>query len=176
MAKYPNPKDLSFLGAKLIALIKIDGGVRPIAIGNKLRCIASKCAASKALSQLQNFFGNVQVGCGTKRGAEIPAHSFRNLIERDDDPKCTVLLKLDFKNAFNSLNRETMLNHVYSNRTILYNHTHCAYGKPSYLFYGSSVIMSENGTQRGDPEAPPLFAETIHGLVKQLESKFDIWY
>ena len=69
-----------------------------------------------------------------------------------------------------------MLNHVYSNRPELYNYTHCAYGKPSYLFYGMSVIMSEDGTQQGDPEAPTLFAETIHTLVKQLESKINIWY
>ena len=117
------------------------------------------------------FFGNVQVGCGTKRGAEIAAHWFRNLIERGDNPKCTVLLKLDFKNAFISLNRETMLNHVYSNRPELYNYTHCAYSKPSYLFYGSSVIMSEDGTQQGDPEAPPLFAETIQTLVNSWSRK-----
>ena len=69
-----------------------------------------------------------------------------------------------------------MLNHVFSNRPELYNYTHCAYGKPSYLFYGSSVIMSEDGTQQGDPEAPPLFVETIHTLVKQLESKINIWF
>ena len=100
---------LFFFGAKLFALIKIDGGLKPIAIGNTLRHIASKCAGSKALSERKFFFGNVQVGCGSKRGAEIAAHSFRNLIERDDNPKCTVFLKLDFKNAVNSLNRETML-------------------------------------------------------------------
>ena len=76
----------------------------------------------------------------------------------------------------NSLNRETMLNHVYSNRPKLYNYTHCAYGKPSYLFYESSNKMSEDGTQHGDPEAPPLFAETFLTLVKQLESKINIWY
>ena len=133
------PKHLRpfFFGAKLIALIKIDGGLRPIAISNTLRRIASKCAGSNALSERQNFFGNVQVGCGTKRGAEIAAHSFRNLIEPVNNPKCTLFLKLDFKNAFNSLNRETMLNHVYSNRPELYSYIHCAYGKPSYLFYGS---------------------------------------
>ena len=69
-----------------------------------------------------------------------------------------------------------MLNHVYSNRPELYNYTRCAYAKPSYFFYGSSVIMSQDGTQQGDPEAPSLFAETIHTLVKQLESKINIWY
>ena len=36
--------------------------------------------------------------------------------------------------------------------------------------------MSEDGSQQGDPEAPPLFAETIHTPVKQLESKIIIWY
>ena len=36
--------------------------------------------------------------------------------------------------------------------------------------------MSEAGTQQGDPEALLLFAETIHTLVKQLESKINIWY
>ena len=102
--KIPEPLRPFFFGAKLIALIKIDIGLRPIAIGNTRRRIASKCAGSKALSERQNFFGNVQVGCGTKRVAEIAAHSFRNLIERDDNPKCTVLLKVDFRNAFNSLN------------------------------------------------------------------------
>ena len=85
-------------------------------------------------------------------------------------------LKLDFKNAFNSLNRETLLNHFYSYSPELYNYTYCAYGKPSYLFYGSSVIISEDGTQLGDPEAPPLFAEKIQTLVKQLESKINLWY
>ena len=69
-----------------------------------------------------------------------------------------------------------MLNHVNSNRPELYNYTHCAYSKHNYLFYGSSVIRSEDGTQQGDPEASPIFAKTIQTLVKQLESKTNIWY
>ena len=85
--KIPEPLRSFFFGAKLIALIEIDGVLRPIAIGNTLRVIASNGAGSKALSERQNFFfGNAHVGCGTKRGAEIAAHSFRNLIERDDNP------------------------------------------------------------------------------------------
>ena len=40
--KIPEPLRTFFFGAKLIALIKIDGGLRPIAIGNTLRRIASK--------------------------------------------------------------------------------------------------------------------------------------
>ena len=72
--KIPETITPFFFGAKLIVLIKIDVGLRPIAIGNTPRRIASKCAGSKALSERQNFFGNVQVGCGTKRGAKLAAH------------------------------------------------------------------------------------------------------
>ena len=39
-----------FSGGKLIALVKIDGGLQPVAIGNTLRRIASKCARSKVLA------------------------------------------------------------------------------------------------------------------------------
>ena len=47
--KIPETLGSFFFGAKLIALIKIDGGLRSIAIGNTLRRIASKCAGSKVL-------------------------------------------------------------------------------------------------------------------------------
>ena len=57
--KIPEPLRPLF-GSKLIALIKIDGGLRPIAIGNTMRCVASKCAGGNALSERQKFFGNVQ--------------------------------------------------------------------------------------------------------------------
>ena len=39
--KIPDPLRAFFFGAKLIALIKIDGGLRTIAIGNTLKRIAS---------------------------------------------------------------------------------------------------------------------------------------
>ena len=94
----------------IIDLIKIDVELRPIAIGNTLRRIASDCTESKAHSERQNFFGNLHLGCGTKRGAEIAAHSYRNLYERDKNPNCNLFLKLVFKNVFNFLNRETILN------------------------------------------------------------------
>ena len=38
---------LFFFGAKLIAFVKKDGGLRPIAIGNTLRRVVAKCGGSK---------------------------------------------------------------------------------------------------------------------------------
>ena len=51
----PEPLRPFFFGAKLIALIKTDGGLRPIAKGNTLRRSASKCAGSKAFFERHNF-------------------------------------------------------------------------------------------------------------------------
>ena len=36
--------------------------------------------------------------------------------------------------------------------------------------------MSEDETQQGNHEAPCRFAETLQTLVKQLESKINIWF
>ena len=36
--------------------------------------------------------------------------------------------------------------------------------------------MSKDRAQQCDPQAPPLLAETIQALVKNLESKINVWY
>ena len=54
------------------------------------------------------------------------------------------------------------------------NYQKLLYSKSCYLFHENSVIMSDDGTQQGDSEAPLIFAETIQTLVKQLESKINI--
>ena len=89
---------------------------------------------------------NFQVGFGTDRGAETAVHSFRNLIGRDDNTKCTVLLKLGFSNECNSLIRKIMLNHFFLNRPDLDKYIQSAYSKPSNLLSQNSIIMVEGGT------------------------------
>ena len=55
----------------------------------------------------ENGFRSYQLEYGSNRAS---AHSFRKLIERDDNPKCSVILELLFINGFGSLNREALLN------------------------------------------------------------------
>ena len=87
-------------------------------------------------------------------------------------PKTHVLLKLDFKKAFISLNREPMLKHSNDISPLyVYPLAFSAYCKPSYLIYGDTIISSKKGTQQGDPEAPPLLADTIQVLVNDMRSK-----
>ena len=60
---------LFFFRAKFIALIKINEGSQPIAIGNTLRRMASKSAGSKALAERQIVVVSFHVACETKGGA-----------------------------------------------------------------------------------------------------------
>ena len=164
-----------FFGAKLIALKKPDGGLRPIAIGNTFRRLSAKCAGYHDFESRQARYGNRQVGVGTKRGAELASHVFRCLIE-SPQPKENVILKIDFENAFNSINRQFMLEKVFEIHPEVYKYSHSAYTQPSFLFYGDSEIKSCEGTQQGDPESPALFSDSIQDLLDSLESKINLWY
>ena len=164
-----------FFGAKLIALKKPDGGLRPIAVGNTFRRLSAKCAGYHVFESRQTRYGNRQVGRGTKRGAELASHVFRFLIE-SPQPKENVILKIDFENVFNSINWQFMLEKVFEIHPEVYKYSHSAYSQPSFLFYGDSVIKSCEGTQQGDPESPALFSDSIQDLIDSLESKINLWY
>ena len=83
---------------------------------------------------------------------------------------------MDFKNAFNSLKRDKILDTVFRKRRQIYNYTHSAYSESSHLFFGEKVIQSQEGCQQGDPEGPALFNDTIQDLVNQMVSQFNVWY
>ena len=136
-----------FFGSKLIGLRKKDGEVRPIAVGNTLRRLCSKCVSSFATDLQRIDFHGTQFGCETIRVGEIAAHVFRNLIENEKNPE-NVILKMDFKNAFNSLKRDKMLDTVFRKRRQIYNYTHSAYSDTSHLFFGEKVILSQEGCQQ----------------------------
>ena len=92
-----------FFGAKLIALKKLDGGLRPIAVGNTFRRLSAKCAEYHVFKSRQARYRSRQAGVGTKKSAELASHVFRCLIE-SPQPKENVILQIDFENAFNSIN------------------------------------------------------------------------
>ena len=122
-----------FFGAKLIALKKPDGGLRPIAIGNTFRRVSAKCAGYHVFESRQARYGNRQVGVGTKRGAELASQVFCCLIE-SPQPKENVILKIDFENAFKSINRQFMPEKVFEIHPEVYKYSHSAYSQPSFLF------------------------------------------
>ena len=60
--KGPRSLSMHLAGASLVALAKENGDVRPIAVGEVLRRLTSKCLCSAVRSDAQRFFGSLQVG------------------------------------------------------------------------------------------------------------------
>ena len=150
-----------FFGAELIALKTPDRRLLPIAVGNTFRRLSAKQARYHVFESRQSRYGSRQVGVGTRRGAELFSHVFRCLI-KNPQPKENVILKIDFENAFNSINRQFMLEKTFERHPEVHKNSHSAYSQPSFLlFYGNSVIKPCEGTQQGDLESPASFSDSI---------------
>ena len=67
------------------------------------------------------------------------------------------MAKLDFKNAFNSLHRDAMLQtiHIRVPKTHLF--CHLTYNFYSVLKFGDRQIISEEGEKQGDSLGPSMF-------------------
>ena len=97
----------SFFGANLIPLQKKDGGVRPIAVGCTLYRLVAKVASSKVKEEMATLLAPKQLGYVVKSGIEAAIHSAHLFLNNISPLKA--LAKLDFKNAFNSTERQDVI-------------------------------------------------------------------
>ncbi|XP_048488762.1 uncharacterized protein LOC125491265 [Plutella xylostella] len=160
-------------GARICALNKKDGGIRPIAVGSTLRRIASKVCCRQILPKLSTYLQPLQLGFGSKGGCEAAVHALRTYIEHDGGE---VVLKVDIKNAFNSIDRGTFLTEIKELTPEIYPYLWQCYSSPSNLIYNSNLIHSEVGCQQGDPLGPAIFSLAIHKTISSLKSKLNMWY
>ena len=124
------------------------GGVRPIAVGCTLRQLLAKIAGQLVVDEMAELLSPRQLGYGVRGGAEAAVHAGRKYLQ--DLPSGHVLLKLDFKNAFNSIRRDKMLEAVRDLAPDIYPLVHSTYSAPSSLLWGESTIQSAEGVQQGD--------------------------
>ena len=96
-----------FFGARLVALTKRDGGVRPIAVGSTLRRLVAKVAVQLVSDDMTTILAPRQLGFGVKGGAEAAVHAARSYLNHLDSD--SAMVKLDFRNAFNTVRRDRML-------------------------------------------------------------------
>ena len=164
----------SLFGATLIALDKKGGGVRPIAVGCTLRRLAAKCAGNRVMQAMGALLAPHQLGYGVPLGAEAAVHATRVFLQNLQPGH--LILKLDFRNAFNCLRRDKMIKAVGKLVSELLPLVLSAYGSPSSLFYGENIILSSEGVQQGDPLGPLLFCLAIHDMVQQLCSELNVFY
>ena len=87
-----------------------------------------------------------------------------------------VLLKIDFRNAFNSVRRDVLLQLVKNKLPVIYPFILQCYGDKSNLFFGDDSFDSMEGVQQGDPLGPFLFSLAIMDNIKSMKSELNVWY
>ena len=142
--------------ANLTALLKKDGGIRPIAVGNVFRRLASKIAAKRVIPELRRQLSPVQLGVGVNGGCEAAAYAVRVFVQSSVVPENNVLIKLDMKNAFNTVRRDHFLEVCSSRAPSILHLASTAYATSSHLVIGNETILPETGVQQGDPLGPVL--------------------
>ncbi|GJX35278.1 hypothetical protein Tco_0246835 [Tanacetum coccineum] len=97
------------VSAPLTPLVKPGGGIRLIVVGTVWRPLVSKVSVILIGHSLDGYLDDLQFGVGVSGGGDAILHAVNRLIEgRGDDVGLSMLL-VDFKNSFNLVDREVML-------------------------------------------------------------------
>ena len=160
-----------FAGGKLCALKKSDGGIRPICMGSVVRRLTSKIVCRIYQQKFTEFLAPTQLGVGVKSGAECLIHEVDLVYRAHQSDKNFVILKIDYRNAFNLVDRQVFLDSIHDNFPELYNYVVSMYGVQAILTFGSKCIRSEEGTQQGDPMGPVLFSLALKIVTDKLKKK-----
>ena len=104
-------------------------------------------------------------------GAEGIVHATRVSFEKLQKSKNSGILQIDFKNAFNSVKRNNVLEAVAKFLPSVAPFASFCYSQHSHVHFNNIYLMSQLGVQQGDPLGPLLFSLALWPIIKQIETK-----
>ena len=159
--------------ARLKALEKDDGNVRPIAIGDTLRRWVTRAICLSYKADWEKTLGVHQFAVGNKSGGEKMIRFIESFLQEDNSH---TIVALDASNAFNTANRQKMMDELAIHYPMLLPFFWNWYGYPAPLWYFREnglpfTIMSLEGIQQGDPAGPFLFSLGLRPTLLNIQSQ-----
>ena len=174
------PADLQpfFAGARLFALEKAQGGIRPIACGEVLRRLVASMAAKQMRAGLLEYFAPgpedgvqrpAQLGVGARGGSDVMVRGIQTALDAHPNWVC---MTVDYTNAFNAGSRAVMLQEVAKRFPSLYPFVRSCYALNPCMTYAVGAqlykVLSQEGCQQGDPLGSALFALLLQPILARL--------
>ncbi|GJZ46048.1 hypothetical protein Tco_0593644 [Tanacetum coccineum] len=126
--------------ASLTPLVKLSGGIRPIAVGTVWRRLVSKVSALMIGHSLDGYLDDLQFDVGVSGGSEAILYVVNRLIEgRGNDVGLSMFL-VDFKNVFNLVDQEIMLREVLLRCPAISRWVELCYSNPTRFHYGEHTL------------------------------------
>ncbi len=165
-----------FFSGYLIPFKDLDTGkIRPIVMTETLRKVIGKVIMDQSQDTIQDLFGSSQFGVGTPCGTEKILHRIN--LQLQSQPTLD-MIQIDFRNAFNTVSREQVLDQVKMHLQEWYPYVQASYGKPVKLYMNlvgsqsAATISSIEGVHQGDSIGPLLFCLAIQAKVNQIVSHY----